>query len=476
MLRGLFGRTGGGKTMTLMRELIKVLLETERFCVTNLQEIQLGPLNEYLQKCRAEEAKKHPSRARPPVDLDKRLLIIPKQETRHFYRYRSGGLVLPIFEDVDKTGKRKPLEQFNVDIEAYFAPVWSKIEYAKGVEYFMSECHRFFPAREYQNFARPMNFWATQNRHFDDNCWIESQFPMQIDSNFRELAVEWYHVRNHGREVMGWFKQRSVFSWRMYYALPKSEKDEPADKGEFKLDAAGVGSTYKTRGAVSALAESSPETPPKNKKLPFWALPVMVVVGIVLAGCALAVMPKLAQVGIAKAVGSVSGAASQGMKEGLGVAVAPRVAAPPMAAGPAQAMPLAESRVHHAALRAEPKPTGWARTADGRVFVSMSDGSRRWFAPRYAQYSDKIGAITPVFVELDGVKTYLAPQPERPRPLVPNQPTITPMSSPALPAVTFEAPRLDDPASDPEPSAPGVSTYRPPRTFYGESQSGRLDR
>ena len=307
MLRGLIGDTGGGKTMTLVKKLIETLLNTERFCVTNLQELNLARLNEYLQEEQARLAKKYPHRRYKPVLLDDRLLVIPKQDTRWFYRFRPEGLVLPQFSELGKDGKKIPLDEFNAKIEPYFEPATQK----RGVEYFMSECHRFFPAREFVNFARTMNFYSTQHRHLDDNVWLETQFPMQIDSNLRELVVEWYHIRNQYRESFGMFRKPGRFCWRMFYDLPKGSKDVPDDKGEFKLDVAGVASCYKTRGAVNSALADTPEEQPKSKKLPFWALPAAVVVGIMLAGCVVAMIPKVAQKGVAALLGGAAKGAAE---------------------------------------------------------------------------------------------------------------------------------------------------------------------
>ena len=403
-MRGLIGRTGGGKTMTLVKELIKALLETERYCPTNLEELQVGRLNEYLQECREKEAKLHPSRAKPPVNLSQRLLVIPKSETRHFYRYRSGGLVLPVFEDLDARGKRLPLAEFNEKIEHYFDPVYSKREFSIGCEYFMSEAHRFFPARGFQEFERPMGFYSTQHRHLDDNVWIESQFPAQIDSNFRELICEWYHVRNRGREVMGKFRQRPVFYWQMFYELPKG-KVEAADSGEFKLDVVGIGSCYKTRGAISAMAGNTPEEQKKSKKFPWWALPAFLCLGIVLATVAIMYLPKLLEKGVAGVMSSVSGATKKGMEKGMKLPNGSlSTDSSKTLANLTQPAPVpAQSTQPNSSITAGLTVTGVA-TRGGQIIVQMSDGTRRWSDSSSMQFSDSVKFATPSSVMIDGVK------------------------------------------------------------------------
>jgi len=402
MLRGIFGRTGGGKTLTLVSKLIWTLLETERMCVTNLQELNLARLNEYLQECREKEAKKHPSRARPPVDLDKRLLVIRKLDTRHFYRFRAGGLVLPEVNDKDKQGKPIGVDAFNEMMENYFDVVYTRKEWAIGVDYFMSECHRFFPARQYQEFAKPMGFYATQHRHLDDNAWLESQFPGQIDSNFRELVVEWYHVRNHGREVMGMFRQRAVFSWRMYYELPKG-KAEPDDKGEFRLDAAGVASCYKTRGAISALANDKPEEQPKSKKLPFWCLPLFIIAGLVLAGCGLAMVPKIVEKGIGAVLGGVNAGAQKGLASTIPATSTPTapVSEPAVDAPGVRVVALAAPVTP---ASAEVRVAGYvvSKANGGRLILTLTDGRIFTESDGVEIRIDRAGAI------VDGKRYYFA--------------------------------------------------------------------
>lgn len=383
LLRGIFGHTGGGKTMTLVGKLIWTLLNTDRYCVTNLQELDLPRLNEYLQEEQDRLKKKFPSRTYHPIRLTERLLVIPKSETRQFYRYRSGGLVLPEFREVTADGKKIPLAQFNAEIEPYFNQVYARAETSRGVEYFMSECHRFFPAREFQTFERTMNFYATQHRHLDDNAWIESQFPGQIDSNFRALIVEWYHIRNHYRESFGMFKKRGEFVWRMYYELPKG-KVEHADKGSFKLDVKGVASCYKTRGAISAMADTGAEHQPKSKKLPFWVLPVLVVAVLWGFGALIAAAPKIAEKGMASVMGGfMAGASKSGPAAASGV-----VPAVPKATEPApvhvQDAPAAPVPAGPAAARSSAPLIGgfdpdiYVRgilVGNGRVNVVLSDGT-----------------------------------------------------------------------------------------------------
>ena len=433
MLRGIIGATGGGKTMTLVGKLVYTLLNTDRFCATTLQELELPRLNEYLQEEVERLRKKYPARNQPAVDLDKRLLVIPKQDTRCFYRYRRGGLVLPEFEECNRDGKKKPLEQFNAEIEPYFAQVYARPETSGGVEYFLTECHRFFPAREYQTFARTMNFYATQNRHFDDNTWLETQFPGQIDLNFRELVVEWYYVRNHYREVSGMFRRKGEFSWRMYYELPKG-KAQHADKGTMKLDAKGLASCYKTRGAVSALAGSEAEFQARTRKLPFWVLPALVLAAIVGLGLLVMATPALAE----KGIGAVMGGVSKGVSKGMGLEQADPSPAPAVPApAPVYVNPAPANDVHPATKEEQAPPrvyvTRIARSGL-RITVTLSDG--RVFTE--ADLGRDSGArVDRAGVTIDGVRYPMT------RPRTPPRVYTTPAGS-GGPVVQWQGPTPDE--------------------------------
>lgn len=472
MIRGIFGKTGGGKTLTLVEQLIQTLLHTERTVATNLEELLIPRLNEYLQERQDEQKRKHPARPVHPVDLSRRLVVIPKAETRHFYRYRSGGLVLPPFQEADANGKKIPLDEFNAKIEPYFLPIWNTPQTLVGVDYFLSECHRYFPAREFQQFGRVVNFWATQNRHFDDNAWLESQFPAQIDSNFRELAVEWYHVRNRGNEVFGRFRQRAGIQWRMYYDLPRRDNVQPDDDGEKQIDVKGVASCYKTRGAVSsAMADSSTETKPKNNKLPFWVFPALVFAGIILIGIGIMYVPVLARKGVSAAVGSMANATAGGVEDAL--------ASSAPGQPPRDRKAQAQSQVHdvQASSSVQPSPAlvgnrerellyPLSVTRRGlTALVTLSDGTRRWYDPRYPAQSDGIEAITPAYVQIDGEKLYFRSPVSLPAPRagVQSSALVPPPINLDLPPIDAPPVRLPMPQSAPADASPG--TGLPPGTF-----------
>lgn len=451
MLRGIFGKTGGGKTYTLVSKIIETLLYSERTVVTNLTELELENLAQYLHDRQHAEKLKHPARVIYPIDLNTRLIIIQKPDTREFYRYRSGGLVLPKFTGIDPaTRKKYHVDDIDRALEIYFGEIYKNPKHAKGVDYFLTECHRHFKARDTLSFSSVLNFWATQNRHFDDNGWIESQFAAQIDMNLRELCVEWYHFRNYGNEVSGMFKNRAVIEWRMYYSLPKSERDPSFDKGQFKLDIKGICTCYKTRGAVaSGMVDNSPDTKPKNKKLPFWLLPVGVVLAIFLVGGVIAILPFVAQKGLTSLTSGFTGATKTALSPG---------ATPAGALSAPQPKPVEDNQPARVSLPPPPKPersvsqssesglkpTGWVKS--GRVLiVTLSDGSRRWFSRDHLALSDPIRAVTPSYVDFNGERLYFV---NEPRPF-----------SPALSAPAFSAPVQSLPAPSVEP--PPASTSAP---------------
>jgi RNase P/RNase MRP subunit p29 len=125
----LIGLPGDGKTLYSMQMIIRELVFSERKIVTNIEEIELGRLGEYIEQ-------KYPD-AR--IDLDQRLKIIPKALTQDFFRHRAGDLVLPEVPQNGRDGKRFLREDFLKLMVDYFLPVAQTPETMTPVTYFLDE-------------------------------------------------------------------------------------------------------------------------------------------------------------------------------------------------------------------------------------------------------------------------------------------------------------------------------------------------
>jgi len=94
MLYFVDGKNGNGKSLFSMRRIVLMLEATQKTIVTNQDEIKLDEMNEFL-------AKRAIRRGVAPPDLHDRLVIIKKEDTPEYYRFRAGGLVLPQFNELD---------------------------------------------------------------------------------------------------------------------------------------------------------------------------------------------------------------------------------------------------------------------------------------------------------------------------------------------------------------------------------------
>lgn len=342
MIRFVIGLPGAGKTMFCVSKILDELVYTERFVVTNLQELRLDKIGEYL-------AKRCPDRA---IDLDRRLLVIPKTETFQFFRFRSGGLELPPPPD-----SKMKLEQFYAAMEGYFAPVGQKPEWGLPVSYFLSEAHEFFPAKDWQDIGRAVKFYASKHRHLHDEVVVETQFPEQVEPNFRRLAQEFHHLQNHYKMSFGPFANRGRFERKVYLGFPLPRV--ATETASYTLDVEGVGSCYHTTGALGIMnrgAEASGFG--RKRKLPWWSLWAFAALGVVAAVGVVWLMPKMIAGGMNKLVEGTS----EGMAKGAGKS----------------ASVVAKSSKHNRMEQRVEKPevfvTGYAINPDGPV-VWLSDGS-----------------------------------------------------------------------------------------------------
>lgn len=348
MIRFVIGLPGAGKTMFCVSKIIEELGYTERHVVTNMQELKLPELHLYLQK-------RFPDRA---IDLDDRLTIIPKQATFQFYRYRSGRLVLP-----EPPPGKISLEEFYARMESYFLPIAERPEWGRPVSYFLSEAHEFFPAKDWQEIGRPVKFYASKHRHLHDEVIVETQFPEQVEPNFRRLAQEFHQLRNHYTMSFGPFKNRGHFERRCYMHIP-TPSSVPVEKSEYKLDVKGVANCYHTTGALGIMNRGAePSGFGRKFKLPWWVLWVGAGLLCVVVCVAFFMLPKVIGAGLGKIV--------KGTTEGMGGALSPA--------------PSSKRGKSIAAAREEPLPVepesvvyvaGYALGVGGHPFVWLTNGER----------------------------------------------------------------------------------------------------
>jgi hypothetical protein len=302
MIRLVIGLPGNGKTLFCVSKIIDELLYSERMVITSCQDLKLDRLNAYLQE-------RMPDRV---IDLEKRILVLEKEEAFHFYRFRAGGLVLPPMPESKGERRMRP-EEFIESVQNYFAPLRDKPEFLTPVSYFITEAHDYFNADEWQQRGRAVQYYASKHRHLHDELVLETQFPGQLDNKMRELVQETHELINNYQRQIGPFARRGGFERRVFYKVPKG-KAEPFQTVTFTLDTAGVASCYHTTGALGIMERGAEEKGfGRIRRLPWWSMWAGAGAIALLVGAILFTVPGL----LGKMLGSMVSATEKGMRQQL---------------------------------------------------------------------------------------------------------------------------------------------------------------
>jgi hypothetical protein len=362
MIRAVLGKAGGGKTYWMMHCIERELVGSKRWVVTNLTDIKVPEFQAYLQA-------KYPQD--PNLDLGKRLQIIPKTETRYWFRYR-GHFTAPEFPIEPKRSRVETPEQLDARMQAYFSAINERD--AGGVCYAMDEAHRHFSALEWATFAEIGIFYISQHRHLNDTFWFATQFPEQVNTTLRRSPQDCHIIRNHYVESFGWFKKPGCFFRQSYNFVPetKSQVGESYDTGKMSLDVQGLGNCYRTRGALGGEISVAEEKPP-SRKLPFWAIPIAVSVMLLFVGLSLWMVPTV----IASGMGAMLKKGETEAQKAFGVPAQPASELPQDGAdfGP-QSAGHENTPTEHQNSSYQPEPVRVLYTAVNgeRYRVALSDG------------------------------------------------------------------------------------------------------
>jgi hypothetical protein len=205
MMSLLTGMPGDGKSLLAVELLIKDLIGRLAYVVTNLP-LKWPELRAYVMERRKEVADEF-------TDLDDDLHVIPDSEVAEFYRFRSGGLVLPHSPDwevgVDGT-KRLERPVFAQKMKEAFQLIAEKEEYKRPVHYYIDECHEFFSSRDWATNGRGTLYYATKHRHLRDDVYLITQHVDQLEKQLRNLVSETHRTRNNIRRNVGLFSIRPL--------------------------------------------------------------------------------------------------------------------------------------------------------------------------------------------------------------------------------------------------------------------------
>lgn len=383
MIRGVTGFPRNGKTLLVVIKMCDELIYSERSVACNMSdgELKLGRLNEYCQELM--ELRKQ--KLTKTINLDERLIIIPKEKSFQYYRHRSGGLILP-----EPPESNIPLQEWYVLMKKFFLPLLERPEFGVPVSYFLTEAHDYFPAKDWQQIGRPTKFYASKHAHLHDENIIETQFPMQLDANFRNLIQEWHRMTNNSLLSFGPFQKPNNFQRDVFRGVPPAVGGFPIETAKFKIDVKGVASCYETTGSLGIMGRG-PESKGFNhkRKMPWFMIYVFGAAAAIAIACVAMFVPRL----IGKALSGLVGGVNSGMQGALDPASVktaktdkPAIAARSVATPAAKRLDVTVEdeyaevvgvMVREDAVLVAVRDRGWLQTVGnaGREGILLSDGS-----------------------------------------------------------------------------------------------------
>lgn len=279
MITFITGMPGDGKTMFAVAQIIKRLVETERYVVTNIA-LNRAELHAHVSKLREARYKRQAATedgfevsATPTFSLDERLCQITDQEAYEFFRFRSGGHLLPSSPDMslEDGGRKMPKKEHDVLMRENFRSMRAAGDAAcKPCDYFIDEVHEIFPSREWDKGGRGILYYASKHRHLHDEIFLITQQIDQVEKQLRNLASETIVCRNHIRRNVGIWKAEACFKLKFFYGLPGGPNAKPFMEPKMKLDLAGTAKCYKTTGALGV--HDKPEAVQNKGILPYWTM------------------------------------------------------------------------------------------------------------------------------------------------------------------------------------------------------------
>ena len=251
------GRPGAGKGLYCMKLLIEELRGTDRKIVSNFA-LKPDDLAEYLH-----------DKFGTTYNLLERWCKITDDQIAEFYLYRGEDSPKLDAEYTEtKSGLKKPT---SFDITA--------AQEGGGVFYVLDEVHLKFGARDWQMMGKATMYYSSQHRKLGDDVILATQAPKNVDNQFRSLAQDYTVLRNHGMEMLLFWKQPNVFSRQTFLDLP-NKMESPMEKGTFRLDKA-VADCYDTSQGVGILSRGDADKlGDRRKGLPWWT--AIIAVGILI--------------------------------------------------------------------------------------------------------------------------------------------------------------------------------------------------
>jgi len=291
MIHFVTGKPRAGKGLVVMKEIIDTLVGSDMVIITDLPirlDAWLRPMGR--NKFKPEKgllAHLRETNEGKDFNARDRIKIISEEQAIEFYLQRQNlaGEWIQLPCERDDKGR---VISFTTSI-----PV-------KPTLFVTDECWRTFGARNWQHTAAGVLYYAAQHAKMSDRWLLVSQHTKQIDTALRQVAQDFWLVKNHANLSMGMFQRPALFTVSIYETAPSNGVgQEPMSTKVFRIDKAGVGSCYDTAAGTGIVGQSGADINQKRRGVPF--------VGLVIAGLAilgfLVMSPSLLKAGAKKAFG-----------------------------------------------------------------------------------------------------------------------------------------------------------------------------
>ena len=260
MINFICGRPGGGKSFYCVIQLCRELELTERHIVTNLP-LNLGALAEWCQE-----------NIEKPVDLSKRLLVLPDDQVCRFWLYEPGEPALK--------ARWCPLGDERQDCPDFR----ERQARSPGCFYIIDECHLHFGARQWQQVSGDAEYFMSQHRKLKCDVFLVTQHPEKVDKNFRRNAQDFTVLRNLGNERFAFGTALHGRIRRATYLGMPSGSEKPMETAVLSLDVKRYGGLYDTSAGVGMVGRVDTKEQKRGRSVWFLGFPL---VGGVLAVVAL---------------------------------------------------------------------------------------------------------------------------------------------------------------------------------------------
>jgi len=290
------GKSGSGKSLLMLRAIVKELVFGKRTVVTNLPVLMDG-LSIFL-------AKTYPDVV---VDLLNRVRLIDgsPEVASEFWRYRGaildeqtgefqGWLTLPpCNEDTGAVDVRAlyPVKDGNGNIP----PSEMDRLWRNRCFYVIDEAYNYYNSRYWQKSGRRVIWYCGQQRKFRDETYLGTHHHKDLDKQMLPRFQDFYYLENHAKKnVAGVFRSFPWMSWRKY-AEPEVRGITVMARGKFGVDPDGYCSCYATDAGVGIESGLGGDVGQKAKGLPLWVAGV----GLLLLIPAVAgMLPLIARTGV----------------------------------------------------------------------------------------------------------------------------------------------------------------------------------